>query len=165
MGHCDHKEHAEKSVRCFIVTVSDTRTPENDESGSMIRSMLEQSGHHVLGLRIVKDDPVEIQAALLSVPQETEAVIFNGGTGISRRDCTYDVLGARLEKTLPGFGELFRMLSYQEIGSAAIMSRATAGVIGCRVVISIPGSANAVRLAMEKIILPELAHMVWETNR
>ena len=165
MGHCDHKEHAEKSVRCFIVTVSDTRTPENDESGSLIRGMLEQSGHHMLGLRIVKDDPVEIQAALLSVPQETEAVIFNGGTGISRSDCTCDVLAARLEKTLPGFGELFRMLSYQEIGSAAIMSRATAGVIGYRVVISIPGSANAVRLAMEKIILPELAHMVWEANR
>ncbi|MEW6202958.1 MAG: molybdenum cofactor biosynthesis protein B [bacterium] len=165
MGHCDHKEHAQKSVRCFIVTVSDTRTPEDDESGLIIRMGLEGKGHSVLGVRIVKDDPAEIKAALISLPAETEAVIFNGGTGISRRDCTYDVLAASLEKTLPGFGELFRALSYQEIGSAAMMSRATAGVIGSRVVISIPGSANAVRLAVEKLISPELAHMVWETNR
>jgi molybdenum cofactor biosynthesis protein B len=168
MGAVEHRRKAagQGSVPIAIVTVSDTRTPETDASGALIREMAEVAGHHIVAYRIVRDEPDEV-AAVLDEFAATEArlIIFNGGTGISRRDRTYDVISKALEKTLSGFGELFRMLSYQEIGAAAMLSRATAGVYRDKVVFSTPGSPNAVRLAMEKLILPEIQHLAWELVR
>ncbi len=172
MSAADHREQAETqgAIRVAIVTVSDTRTPETDASGRTIRELLEAAGHAVPGYRIVRDEPVEVEQALedfcgAGENEAVQIVIFTGGTGISRRDRTYDVISAKLEKTLPGFGELFRMLSYEEIGAAAMLSRATAGVYRDTVVISTPGSTNAVRLAMGKLILPEIQHLAWELVR
>ncbi len=165
MGHREHHEKAGGQVKVFIVTVSDTRTIDTDASGAIIRDKLEAAGHIVAGHRIIKDETSEINNLLDTMPETVQAVIFNGGTGISRRDTTYDALEARLDKTLPGFGEIFRMLSYEDIGPAAMMSRAVAGIAGGTVVVSIPGSSGAVTLAMEKIIIPEIAHIVWEASR
>jgi molybdenum cofactor biosynthesis protein B len=163
-----HAAAAERGpVTCAIITVSDTRTPETDTSGAAIRERLEGAGHRVAFYRIVKDGPDQIVALLDHLVNEstTQVLLFNGGTGISRRDTTYDALAGRLEKTLPGFGELFRMLSYEEIGAAAMLSRATAGVYRGRLVFSMPGSSNAVRLAMDRLIVPELEHLAWELTR
>src|SRR5919205_2452906 len=126
----EHKDQAPERIGCAIVTVSDTRTPETDTSGALIRERLESAGHTVIDYRIVRDEPAEIGPALDELVAQTDcdAVIFNGGTGIARRDTTFDVIDARLEKRIDGFGELFRYLSYTEIGSAAMMSRASAGV-------------------------------------
>jgi molybdenum cofactor biosynthesis protein B len=158
----EHKARGKRNINCFVVTVSDTRDETTDESGQLIKSFLADEMHRLAGYRIVKDEPDQIQALLreaLANPQ-IEAVIVNGGTGISPRDGTYEVVAGLLEKTLDGFGEIFRYLSYQDIGSAAIMSRAVAGSARGKVLISLPGSKGAVRLAMEKLILPELRHMV-----
>lgn len=154
-------------VACALVTVSDTRTPETDTSGAAIRERLEAAGHSVAFYRIVKDEPEEIAALLDQIIDETaaQAVLLNGGTGIARRDTTYDAVARKLEKTLPGFGELFRMLSYEEIGAAAMLSRATAGVYRDRLVFSMPGSSNAVKLAMDRLIVPELEHLAYELVR
>lgn len=154
-------------VACAIVTVSDTRTVETDTSGKTSRERLETAGHEVVFYEITKDEPDQIAALLDRIVNETEArvVLFNGGTGIARRDTTYDALSRKLEKTLPGFGEIFRMLSYQEIGAAAMLSRATAGVYRDRLVFSMPGSSNAVKLAMDRLIVPELEHLAWELTR
>lgn len=163
-----HRQHAAetfRSVPCAIITASDTRTPENDTSGILIRRKLEESGHRVLAYHIVKDEVEQIGALLdeLSGAEgECRVILVNGGTGIAPRDRTYDAISARLEKTLSGFGELFRMLSYAEVGSAAMLSRATAGVYRGCVVVSMPGSPNAVELAMDKLILPEIQHLAWE---
>lgn len=168
MGAKDHREQARSqgSVPVAIVTVSDTRTPETDTSGQTIRQLLEEAGHRVVGYRIVKDEPEQVAQALEDfVAGEARLVLFNGGTGISARDRTYDVISRVLEKTLPGFGEIFRMLSYQEIGSAAMMSRATAGVYRGTVIVSMPGSTNAVKLAMTRLVLPEIQHLAWEITR
>ena len=167
MGHKDHKEKAKSSVKCFIITVSDSRTPQTDESGKAISELLKKNGHEIIGYVILKDEPKIVQEFVKneSLEEDVEAIIVNGGTGISSRDSTFEAIDTALEKKLPGFGELFRHLSYKEIGAAAIMSRACAGVLNETIIISIPGSENAVRLAMEKLILPELAHMVWEVNR
>jgi molybdenum cofactor biosynthesis protein B len=142
--------------------VSDTRDETTDESGQLIKSMLTDEKHPLAGYRIVKDEPKEIEARLREAlaNERVEAVIVNGGTGISPRDGTYEVIVGLLEKRLDGFGEIFRYLSYQDIGSAAIMSRAVAGSAQGKVLISLPGSKGAVKLAMEKLILPELRHMV-----
>ena len=169
MSAQEHKEQAaasQVSVAIAIVTVSDTRTTETDRSGQTNRALAEEAGHRIVEYRIVKDEPVQVQAALDDFSTgEAQMLIFNGGTGVSRRDQTYDVLARALEKELPGFGEIFRMLSYAEIGSAAMMSRATAGIYrGCAVV-SIPGSTNAVKLAMTQLILPEIRHLAWEMTR
>lgn len=149
------------------MTVSDTRTRETDTSGALIRKLLEDRGHRIVALHRVKDEPAEVRNLLDAVTQnpDVQAVILNGGTGISKRDSTYEAVVGLLEKRLDGFGELFRYLSYQEIGSAAMMSRAVAGTYRGRIVISVPGSEAAVRLAMEKLILPELGHLVREANR
>ena len=148
------------------MTVSDTRTTETDRSGQLIHSLSEAAGHRIVDYTIVKDEPDQVQEALdVFAAGEAQIIIFNGGTGISKRDRTYDVLSNALEKTLPGFGEIFRMLSYEEIGAAAMMSRATAGTYRDCVVISTPGSSNAVRLAMDKLILPEIQHLAWELTR
>lgn len=168
MGAADHRQQAtgQGSVPLAIVTVSDTRTPETDVSGNLIRQLAEAAGHTVIAHRIVRDEPEQVSAALSELAgSAARLIIFNGGTGISRRDRTYDVISRALEKPLPGFGELFRMLSYQEVGAAAMLSRATAGVYGDTVVFSTPGSPNAVRLAMEKLILPEIQHLAWELVR
>lgn len=155
-----------EAVAIAIVTVSDTRTPETDTSGQIIRELAEAAGHTISGYRIVRDEPEEVQDALDAFASSAaRLVIFNGGTGISRRDRTYDVISKALEKTLPGFGELFRMLSYEQVGAAAMLSRATAGVYRDTVIFSTPGSPNAVRLAMEKLILPEIQHLAWELVR
>lgn len=153
-------------VACAIITVSDTRTPETDTSGAAIRERLETAGHRVVFYRIVKDEPAEIAALLDELAAgEARALLFNGGTGIARRDTTFDAVSSRLEKTLPGFGELFRMLSFEQIGAAAMLSRAVAGVYRERLVFSMPGSSNAVKLAMDRLIVPELEHLAWELTR
>jgi molybdenum cofactor biosynthesis protein B len=168
MGADDHRAQAtaQGGVPLAVVTVSDTRTPENDESGQTIRTMAEAAGHAVVDYRIVKDEPDQVARALEEFAAGmARVIIFNGGTGISARDRTYDVISKALEKPLPGFGEIFRMLSYEQVGAAAMLSRATAGVYRGRVVVSIPGSPAAVRLAMEKLLLPELRHLAWELVR
>lgn len=167
MGHTEHKAQSPSIVHCAVVTVSDTRTQETDTSGVLIRRLLTDHGHHIASSHLVRDEPAEVQKLLDAVAKnpDVQAVIINGGTGISKRDGTYEVVAGLLEKRLDGFGELFRYLSYQEIGSAAMMSRAVAGTYRGRVVISIPGSEAAVRLGMEKLILPELGHLVREVSR
>jgi molybdenum cofactor biosynthesis protein B len=161
MSHQEHRRQASGGVRCAVITVSDTRTPDNDTSGSYMQEALTREGHVVSAYMIVKDEPDDIRRLLTHHVQtpETGAVLLSGGTGLSSRDGTYEVVQGCLDKELTGFGELFRMLSYEDIGAAAMMSRATAGVAGGTVIISMPGSSAAVRLAMEKLILPELAHM------
>ena len=162
MSVAEHKARGKKSIRCFVITVSDTRSEDTDSSGQIIRSMMEAKEHQIAGYRIVKDQPAQIEAllneALAAV--EVDAVIVNGGTGIAPRDGTYEVVSRLLEKKLDGFGEIFRYLSYLDIGSAAIMSRAAAGTARGKVLISLPGSKGAVTLAMEKLVVPEIRHMV-----
>lgn len=162
----EHKSQAPESIGCLVITCSDTRTPETDTSGQLIRKLLEERNHRVVGYHLVKDDPAQIQLwiARATVNDAVQAIILNGGTGISRRDSTFEAVDAMLEKRLAGFGEIFRLLTYQDIGSPAIMSRATAGVIKGRVLFSTPGSETAVRLAMEKLILPELGHLVQQLS-
>ena len=163
----EHRASAPESVGCVIITVSDTRTVETDRSGQVMRERLEQTGHRIVAYEIVKDEPEQINRVLdqYSVLEACQAILFNGGTGIARRDTTFDIISQRLEKTLPGFGELFRMLSFEEIGAAAMLSRATAGVLNGRLVFSTPGSSNAVALAMDKLIAGELAHLVFEVTK
>jgi molybdopterin adenylyltransferase len=162
MAYKEHQKDSPQSIGCAVITVSDTRNEQNDKSGQLIKSLLEENGHQIAHYQIVKDSPLQIKGelAILVEKRSCQAVIFNGGTGIAPRDNTYDTLNRMLNKRLDGFGELFRYLSYQEIGSGAIMSRAVAGTYRGRIVISVPGSTGAVRLAMEKLILPELGHMV-----
>ncbi len=149
-----------------IVTVSDTRTPETDVNAAYLREQLVASGHRLADYRLIKDEPMQIAGVLDElVAGEARLILFNGGTGIARRDTTFDALSARLEKVLPGFGEIFRMLSYEQVGAAAMLSRAVAGVYRDRVVISTPGSPAAVQLAWEKLIAPEMQHLVWELTR
>ena len=148
------------------MTVSDTRTEETDRGGGAIVELLSQAGHGA-AKTIVRDDPDRIRAAVQAgiAAADVDVVITTGGTGITRRDGTYEVVSALLDKRIDGFGELFRALSFQEIGPAAMLSRACAGLAGGTIVISLPGSENAVRLAMTKLILPELGHMVREARR
>ena len=164
----EHEQQAARRgpVTVAIVTVSDTRTAETDVNGKYLREAIESAGHVVHSTRIVRDEPCEVEAALDELANgAAQVILFNGGTGISRRDRTYDALSRKLEKTLSGFGEIFRMLSYEQVGSAAIMSRATAGVYNGRIVVSTPGSPKAVQLAWEKLIAPELEHLAWEAVR
>lgn len=162
-----HPDAAAIAVNCGIVTVSDTRSPETDRSGQLIQQLLIDAGHTVGVYTILKDEPAQIQAHLESLGKssEIEAVIFNGGTGIAPRDNTYDALLSLLEKTLPGFGEVFRFLSYQEIGSRVIASRAVAGVYQGKLIFSIPGSTGAVKLALQQLILPELVHLITQLGK
>lgn len=166
MSYTEHKTLARDTpVRCAVFTVSDTRTEADDHSGALMKTRLADAGHDLAVYRIVPDEPDRITALLDEWAGQVDVILFNGGTGISRRDRTYEAVVARLEKTLPGFGELFRMLSYQEIGSGGMLSRATAGVYRDTFVFSVPGSTNAVRLALDALILPELQHLVWEVLR
>jgi len=167
MSSSDHKATAPSRARVFVLTVSDTRTDDTDTSGLAICALLESDGHHVAGKVIEKDEPrrvaelVRQQAAAGTV----DAIITTGGTGLTSRDSTFEAIDALLTKRLPGFGELFRMLSYEDIGSAAMMSRACAGTLGKVVVISLPGSEKAVRLAMTKLVIPELGHLVQQATQ
>lgn len=166
MAHLPHPDSPGMTVTCAVITVSDTRSPETDRSGQMIQQLLLDTGHTVGAYTIVKDEPTQIQTQMqvLANNSELDAVIFNGGTGIAPRDTTYDAIESLLEKTLPGFGELFRWLSYQEIGSRAIASRAVAGVYQGKLIFSVPGSTNGVKLAMQQLILPELSHLVSQLH-
>ncbi len=149
-----------------IVTVSDTRTPDTDVNAAYLREQIAAAGHQVAGYRLIKDEADQVSGVLDELAaSDARIILFNGGTGIAPRDRTYDALSRKLEKTLPGFGELFRMLSYEQVGAAAMLSRATAGVYHNKVIISTPGSPAAVRLAWEKLIAPELAHLAWEVVR
>jgi molybdenum cofactor biosynthesis protein B len=167
MGVVDHKKHAPRSVRVFLLTISDTRTEADDTSGQAARALVTAAGHEVTGYRILKDEPVEVAALIRRVADEklADALVSSGGTGVSRRDSTYEAVAGLLDKRLDGFGELFRMLSYAEIGSAAMLSRAVAGLHRGLVVFATPGSTAAVRLALEKLILPELGHLAFEVQR
>ena len=166
MGHHEHKAEGPRSVRVFVITASDTRGEAEDASGAWLKSAAAAAGHALAGYRIVKDEPAAIREALDEAARASaQAIVVNGGTGIAARDRTYEAVAGILEKRLDGFGELFRSLSYAEIGSAAMMSRAVAGVWGGRVVFSVPGSTAAVRLACEKLIAPELAHVVRELTK
>jgi molybdenum cofactor biosynthesis protein B len=149
-------------VPVALVTVSDSRTEETDTNGIWLRQAVEAAGHHVEGYRVIRDEPLEVEAALHAMAfGAARVIVFNGGTGIAPRDTTYDVLVRHLEKPIPGFGELFRMLSWEQVGAAAMLSRATAGTYRGRIVFSLPGSPAAVRLAWERLIEPELKHMAW----
>ena len=162
-----HRESAPEKVRVAVLTVSDTRTPETDTGGDAVQGALEGAGHAVVDRTIVRDDAARIRTALVNAlaRADVDAVVTSGGTGISARDTTYEVVDRMIEKRLDGFGEIFRMLSYEEIGAAAIMSRAVAGTVGTKLVASLPGSRNAVWLAMEKLLVPEIAHVVFELRK
>ena len=167
MSQTEHKAHAPVSVRCFVLTVSDTRTVETDASGRAIVELLTAAGHEVAGRTIVKDDPELVRGTIerqLASP-DVQVIITTGGTGITSRDSTYEAISGLLQKRLDGFGELFRTLSYQQIGAAAMMSRACAGLVSGRIVVSLPGSEAAVRLAMERLLIPELGHLVEQARR
>jgi molybdenum cofactor biosynthesis protein B len=163
----DHKAAAPRQVRVFVLTVSDTRTDDTDTAGFAICELLKAAGHQVAGKAIEKDDPASVAELVRqqAVIADADAIITTGGTGLTSRDSTFEAIDALLTKRLPGFGELFRMLSYQDIGSSAMMSRACAGTIGRVVVISLPGSEKAVRLAMNKLVIPELSHLVQQATK
>jgi molybdenum cofactor biosynthesis protein B len=183
VSHLEHQAQAPASVRCAVLTISDSRTEDTDTGGRAIVSLLVDAGHQVVARAIVKDDPGAIRARVLewtdrraapdnpvspaatAVGPDVQAIITTGGTGISSRDGTYETIVALLDKQLDGFGELFRMLSFQEIGPAAMLSRACAGVSRRHLIVSLPGSEHAVRLAMTRLILPELGHLIREVSR
>ena len=162
-----HRESAPETVRVAVLTISDTRTRETDTGGDIAEEILSEAGQEIVARQIVRDEASGIRANLVDLlaNPEVDAVITTGGTGISGRDTTYEVVERMIEKRLDGFGEIFRMLSYEEIGAAAIMSRAIAGAVGTKLVASLPGSRNAVRLAVEKLLVPELAHIVFELRK
>ncbi|TFE01856.1 molybdenum cofactor biosynthesis protein B [Jeotgalibacillus sp. R-1-5s-1] len=164
----EHRKKSSKSVACKVITVSDTRTEETDKSGRLMIDLLKKEGHQIIHYEIVTDERILIERAIQSglKDEKVEAILINGGTGVAPRDVTIEVVKPLLEKELPGFGEIFRYLSYTEdIGSAAILSRACAGTANKTVVFSTPGSSGAVKLAMEKLILPEIGHLAWELTR
>jgi molybdenum cofactor biosynthesis protein B len=161
----DHRKDAPASVRCAVVTISDTRTEATDASGDAITTALTSAGHTVVNRQIVRDDPEAVSRAVRSAAVDVPVVVTTGGTGITSRDSTYEAIVSLLDKRLDGFGELFRMLSYEQIGSAAMLSRACAGTIGSTAVFALPGAKRAVELAMERLILPEIGHVVRELRR
>ena len=167
MSHLAHRQAAPAAVRCYILTISDTRTEETDAGGQAVVALLSDGGHEVLGKTIVPDDPERVRYAVEAqlADEQVQAIVTTGGTGISSRDQTYEAINSILEKRVDGFGELFRALSYEEIGTAAMLTRALAGTARRKIVISIPGSVNAVRLAITKLVLPELGHLVREAAR
>ena len=163
----EHRSQAPAVVRCAVITVSDTRTLETDTGGQTAVDLLEAAGHPVVDRQIILDEPEPMRRLLeaLCGHDDVDAVVMTGGTGIGSRDQTFETVAALLDKPLPGYGELFRMLSYQQIGPAAMHSRATGGLIGRTVLLTMPGSRAAVQLAMEKLIVPELGHLVREARR
>ena len=162
-----HREASPEKIRVAVLTVSDTRTPETDTGGNVIVELMQGAGHEISHREIVKDDAPRIEVVLqeLLADAGVDAVITTGGTGISARDSTYEVVSRRIDKKLDGFGELFRVLSYEEIGAAAMLSRAVAGASGSKFLACLPGSSNAVRLAVEKLLVPEISHLVFELRK
>lgn len=167
MGIEEHRRHGPKAVGFAVITVSDSRTPEEDATGHLIREALAATGHREGFYTVVRDEVEGVREAMSEAleVESVDVVLLNGGTGISSRDVTVEALEPYLEKTMPGFGELFRALSFRDIGPAAMLSRALAGVSRGRLVIALPGSTAAVRLAVEKLIIPELGHLVWEVRK
>jgi molybdopterin adenylyltransferase len=163
----EHRAQSPHRVRCAVITVSDTRTPETDTGGQLVLEKLVQAGHEVTVREIIPDDPLRMRALVADLCQrdDVDAILLTGGTGISSRDQTFETVSALLTKPLPGYGELFRMLSFQEIGAAGMLSRAVGGVAGRTIVLTMPGSPAGVRLAMDKLIVPELGHLVREARR
>ncbi len=163
----EHRCQSPKTVRCAVITVSDTRTLETDRGGQLIVELLTAAGHSITARQIVRDEPRSIAPLVrsLATPDATDAILITGGTGIAARDQTYETVSGLLSKTLPGWGELFRMLSYADIGPAAMLSRAVGGVLNSVIVLTMPGSVAAVRLAMEKLIVPEIGHLVFEARK
>ncbi|HEY6508810.1 MAG TPA: MogA/MoaB family molybdenum cofactor biosynthesis protein [Vicinamibacterales bacterium] len=167
MSHEDHRSRGPAVVGCFVLTVSDTRTAQTDTSGQAIRTVLQEAGHVVTGSAIVPDEPLRVTVSVrewLAHPA-TRVIVTTGGTGITARDGTFEAVDGLFEKRLEGFGELFRMLSFQEIGPAAMLSRATAGTVGRRAIFLLPGSEAAVRLALVRLVLPELGHIVQQLDK
>ena len=160
-----HKADGPASITCAVITVSDTRTTETDKGGALVCELLDSAGHRVVHREIIKDEPAPMRALIKSWQDDVQAILLTGGTGITARDQTFETVEGLFTKPLPGYGELFRMLSYQEIGAAAMLSRTTGGLVGKTVVLTMPGSTAAVRLAMEKVILPELNHLVQQANK
>jgi len=162
-----HRESAPETVRVAVLTISDTRTPETDTGGDVVEESMRGAGHEVVARELVRDEAASIRTTLVDLlaRSDVDAVVTTGGTGISARDTTYEVVERMIEKRLDGFGELFRVLSYEEIGAAAVLSRAVAGAVGSKFVASLPGSRNAVRLGMEKLLVPEIAHIVFELRK
>ncbi len=162
-----HRDAAPEYVRVAALTISDTRTPEDDTGGDTIQELLENAGHEIAVREIVRDDVARIRTTLIDLlgRDDVDAVVTTGGTGISARDTTYEVVEQMLDKKLAGFGEIFRVLSYEEIGAAAMLSRAVAGAVGNKFLACLPGSRNAVRLAVEKLLVPEMAHVVFELRK
>jgi molybdopterin adenylyltransferase len=160
----EHKAAAPSQVRCFVLTVSDTRTAATDTSGRAIAELLTAAGHTVTGSSIVKDEPTEVLRVVSEQlgASDTQVIIATGGTGLTSRDSTYEAIATLIDKRLDGFGELFRMLSYQDIGPAAMLSRAVAGTARGKFIAALPGSEGAVRLAMTKLLIPELPHVVQQ---
>jgi molybdenum cofactor biosynthesis protein B len=167
MSVADHREHSPASVSVHVITVSDTRTLDTDTSGQLIVELLEAAGHRVAGRTLLRDEPDDVRSAVAAAAADglADVVITTGGTGITARDGTFEAVDGLLTKRLPGFGELFRSISYQQIGAAAMLSRATAGLVGRTVVIVLPGSQHAVKLALEELVLPEIGHLVREARR
>lgn len=165
--HVQHHKQGPSSISCAAITISDTRNEDTDKSGKLIKSLLTEAGQRVDFYKIVPDEPAEIRAAIEAARavKGLEVAILTGGTGLTKRDSTFEVVSDLLDKPLPGFGEIFRMLSYDEIGPAAMMSRATAGLSGSMFVFALPGSSGGVRTAMEKIILPQLSHVVQQIRK
>lgn len=167
MGHHDHEKLAAAKLRLGVMTFSDTRDEITDKSGDLLKNILGAAGHQIVVYRVVREDPDLMRQALnewLVLP-DLDAIITNGGTGLTARDGTVEVARSLFGKELDGFGELFRHISYQQIGAAAMLSRATAGRAGDKMLICLPGSTKAVKLAAERILLPQLPHMVWELRR
>ena len=162
-----HRAEAPKQLRCAVVTVSDTRTLETDRGGQTALDLLNGAGHEVTHREIIRDDAIPMRGLVstLAIREDVDAILMTGGTGLGSRDQTFETVSGLLDKTLPGYGELFRMLSYEEIGTAAMLSRAVGGLVGRTVLLTMPGSPAAVRLALEKLILPELGHLVREARR
>ena len=162
-----HRESAPERVRVAVLTISDTRTPETDTGGETVETLMRGAGHEIVGRDIVRDEASAIRTKLVELlaRPDVDAVVTTGGTGISARDTTYEVVDRMLEKKLDGFGEIFRMLSYEEIGAAAVLSRCVAGAVGTKFVACLPGSRNAVRLAVEKLLVPEISHIVFELRK
>jgi molybdenum cofactor biosynthesis protein B len=163
----EHKAQAPSAVGCYVLTISDTRSPDTDTSGHAIRSLLEEAGHVVSGYTIEPDDPDRIAMRVMErlADPATQAIISTGGTGVSPRDGTFETVTRLFEKRLDGFGELFRMISFEEIGAAAMLSRATAGTVGRKVIFALPGSEKAVRLAMTRLVIPELGHIIQQLSK
>ncbi|MFD2670325.1 MogA/MoaB family molybdenum cofactor biosynthesis protein [Marinicrinis sediminis] len=163
-----HRSQAPRFTDCSILTISDSRTKEDDKSGAWLQQALLSAGHQIIHYRLIPDDIAQIRFEIdrIASDRKTRVLLLNGGTGIARRDCTYEAVNGMLEKQMPGFGELFRYLSFtEEIGSAAILSRATAGIYQQMAIFSMPGSTKAVQLAMTRLILPEIGHLIGELDK